>query len=266
LVNEDHDNWDELVKFVVQAYNATPHASTRYSLNTMVFGSELVLPSELVHGVLTGSQADNPCRVTFVEQLRQALLRAHRNARSHLQQAARQQKLVYDVGNKSRIFKPGELVYRYYVPKASTKLTPSWDGPFKIISKSSDTVYLIEGKNKRRVRYHVDYLKPADPIKEEVTEPEIKVDRTRQIRARLGRPPKPTSDAKCRRLAEKVVGSRQKQGTLPQRPERELGDLDDPDYRAPYYIEPRSVNDRKDEEDRVRRGTRQRKVPQRYQA
>ena len=52
LVNSDMDDWDEQCDFVCHAYNSTVHASTNCSPNLLVFGEDLIMPADLVFGMV----------------------------------------------------------------------------------------------------------------------------------------------------------------------------------------------------------------------
>ena len=45
-VNEDHNNWDEILAEVVFAYNNSEHSSTRFAPNQVIFGRILESPND----------------------------------------------------------------------------------------------------------------------------------------------------------------------------------------------------------------------------
>ena len=49
FVSREHDNWDDLLPFMMQAYNTTVHTSTGFTPYRLVFGEECSLPGNLVH-------------------------------------------------------------------------------------------------------------------------------------------------------------------------------------------------------------------------
>ena len=49
FVSREHDNWDDLLPFMMLAYNTTVHTSTGFTPNRLVFGEECNLPGNLVH-------------------------------------------------------------------------------------------------------------------------------------------------------------------------------------------------------------------------
>ena len=49
FVSQEHDNWDDLLTFMMLAYNTTVHTSTGFTPHRLVFGEECNLPGNLVH-------------------------------------------------------------------------------------------------------------------------------------------------------------------------------------------------------------------------
>ena len=115
LVNDQMDDWDEQCDFVCHAYNSTVHASTNCSPNLLVFGEDLIMPADLVFGVV-GINPEAPCTVLFVESLRDQFKFAYERVRCELQKSANCQKVGYDTGLKTRFFQIGDKVVRLHEP------------------------------------------------------------------------------------------------------------------------------------------------------
>ena len=49
FVSREHDNWDDLLPFMMLAYNTTVHTTTGFTSYRLVFGEECNLPGNLVH-------------------------------------------------------------------------------------------------------------------------------------------------------------------------------------------------------------------------
>ena len=49
FVSQEHDNWDDLLPFMMLAYNTTVHTTTGFTPYRLVFGDECNLPGNLVH-------------------------------------------------------------------------------------------------------------------------------------------------------------------------------------------------------------------------
>ena len=145
LVNEHMDDWDDQCEFVVHAYNNTVHSSTNCTPNLLVFGEDMIMPADLVFGVV-GISPEAPCTVLFVESLRERFKYAYEAVRTHLQKAAKWQKVGYDTGLKRRRFEVGDKVIRLHEPLCNIKLAYNWDGPHTVVKCISQTTVLIRSE------------------------------------------------------------------------------------------------------------------------
>ena len=159
LVNQQMDDWDEQCDFVCHAYNSTVHASTNCSPNLLVFGEDLIMPADLVFGVV-GMNPDIPCQIMFVEALREQFKNAYELVRTELLKNAKWQKTGYDTNLKERHYKVGDQVGRYHEPLVGIKLSDNWDGPWRITQRISDNTILMRDMYGRNQKSNVDRLKP----------------------------------------------------------------------------------------------------------
>ena len=192
LVNENQDDWDDQVDYVVHAYNSTIHASTNCTPNLLVFGEEIIMPADLVFGVV-GVCPETPCGVLFVEGLRTNLKKAYERARMELRKNARWQKTGYDTGLKSRTFQEGDLVTRMHNPIKGKKLKANHDGPWKIIRIISDTTCIIRTRKRKAQKSHVDRLRPwrgrLDTEELQEVRTNLGQEEVERVRTKLGEPP-----------------------------------------------------------------------------
>ena len=158
LVNDKMDDWDEQCDYVCHAYNSTVHSSTNCSPNLLVFGEDLIMPADLVFGVV-GMNPDTPCHVMFVESLRDQFKYAYELVRTELQKSATWQKVGYDHGLKQRRFKVGDQVVRLHEPLSNLKLASNWDGPFTITGIVSDCTVVIRSLAGRMYKSNVARLR-----------------------------------------------------------------------------------------------------------
>ena len=225
LVNKEMDDWDEFVEFVVHAYNGTVHASTNCSPNLLVYGEDIIMPADLVFGVV-GVSPELPCHVMFVESLRERFKEAYEWVRIQLKKSAQWQKVGYDTKLKKRVFQVGDRVLRLHQPLANLKLAANWDGPFTVHSIISETTVLIEsmsGKlnksNVARLRLwkgrELDEVPTKSGVMEEITENDISREPT-TIRKGRGRPRKvlitkpQTCSGKAKKVSPSVVPKKKK--------------------------------------------------------
>ena len=159
LVNESMTDWDEQCEYVCHAYNSTVHSSTNCSPNLLVFGEDMIMPADLVFGVV-GMNPDAPCHVMFVESLRDQFKFAYELVRTELKKNAKWQKTGYDHGLKVRRFKVGDQVVRLHEPLSNLKLASNWDGPFIVTRVVSDCTVMIRSLIGRIYKSNVARLRP----------------------------------------------------------------------------------------------------------
>ena len=77
-VKEDQSDWDLEILIVIAAYHVTPHLSTGYSPNFMIFGHESAMPTEVTYGLLQGTAM--VAQHSYIEDLVASLWKAHQIA------------------------------------------------------------------------------------------------------------------------------------------------------------------------------------------
>ena len=115
FVNENRNDWDDHLPFVMLAYRSTIQDSTGCSPNLIMFGRELYLPIDLMRGP---PPQQHKCPIAYVEWIRGVLNEAHSFAREQLGKAAERQKRNYNNKFKKSEFAVGQWVWYHYPPKA----------------------------------------------------------------------------------------------------------------------------------------------------
>ena len=172
FVSQEHDNWDDLLPFMMLAYNTTVHTSTGYTPYRLVFGDECNLPGNLVHREL---RADPPPGGpgTYATWVQQALYESYDEVRAQQQRATHRQKRNYDSKAVARAFPIGCWTLRYYPPARKNKLCSPWIGPYKIVCTPMEWVVGIQIDADARIVYvHMDNLKRCAPPNPEPTWPD----------------------------------------------------------------------------------------------
>ena len=172
FVSQEHDNWDDLLPFMMLAYNTTVHTSTGYTPYRLVFGDECNLPGNLVHREL---RADPPPGDpgTYAAWVQQALYESYDEVRAQQQRATHRQKRNYDSKAVARAFPIGCWTLRYYPPARKNKLCSPWIGPYKIVRAPMEWVVGIQIDADARIVYvHMDDLKRCAPPNPEPTWPD----------------------------------------------------------------------------------------------
>jgi len=166
-LGSERDKWDEILPFLVMAYNATEQASTGCSPNLLCFGEELVMPVDLLYGCKADKRpwvrSDGSTHYfDYVEEKRKLMMTAFAAARSVLRKSAVRQERGFNVHLKCRQFQPGDWVLKWYKPAADLKLGKGWIGPYVVTKVISDVAYELQAHPKLRPKaVHVDYLKPC---------------------------------------------------------------------------------------------------------
>ena len=126
-------NWIEELPVVLWSIRTTPNRATGQTPFALVYGAEAVLPTELVYGSPRVLAYDKLKQ----EQLRQddALLLEEDRLQAVVRAARYQQALRRYHSRKvnARSFEEGDLVlWRVQSAKNSNKLTPKWEGPYRV--------------------------------------------------------------------------------------------------------------------------------------
>ena len=156
---DESEEWDNILPYVVMAYNSTQQESTGLSPRLLVFGEEMPVPLDVMVGNPKGLKPN--CEVEYIEWLRQSLRCAYDYAKKKLQTAATRQKLHYNKGCKPHKYRAGDFVWRWYVPAANRKLGRGWQGPFRIVACPTDVNCQIQREpGQEALMVHIDHLKP----------------------------------------------------------------------------------------------------------
>ena len=172
FVSQEHDNWDDLLPFMMLAYNTTVHTSTGYTPYRLVFGDECNLPGNLVHREL---RADPPPGDpgTYASWVQQALYESYDEVRAQQQRATHRQKRNYDSKAVARAFPINCWTLRYYPPARKNKLCSPWIGPYKVVRAPMEWVVGIQLNADACIIYvHMDDLKRCAPPDPEPTWPD----------------------------------------------------------------------------------------------
>ena len=158
VVNEERNDWDEHLPYVVAAYRQTRHESTGYTPFFLMYGRQALVPLDIQVGL--PKEQFYQCSSEYGVWLRQTLEHAYQLARNHLRAAAERQKNKYDARMHPYHYQVGQYVWRYYPPKAKKKLGRGWIGPFKIVGVPSRSNCVIQRHPKGPTqRVHCDALK-----------------------------------------------------------------------------------------------------------
>ena len=153
FVTAEKTNWDDLLPFLMLAYNSSVHASTGHTPFRIVFGEECSLPGNLVHSYLRNhtSPADLGEYAVWVKS---ALLEVYDTVRVQQGAAVQRQKRSYDAKAVAREFPIGAWVYRYNPALKKHKCDNAWMGPLRVVREPSGPNVAIQAHPDKPVRYH----------------------------------------------------------------------------------------------------------------
>lgn len=162
----DHPfDWEEALRKVCFAYNSSVQASTGYTPFYLMFGREARLPVDIMYGPAEEETADIPEHVT---KTKKTLELAYSRVHERLNVSHQRQKEHYDKKVHGSSFADGDLVWLHntVVPRGkSKKLHHPWTGPYRIVSKLSDSDYKIKLPRSRKppMVVHFNRLKFCSP-------------------------------------------------------------------------------------------------------
>ena len=161
LCQENKDNWDDHLPYVMCAYWASVHGSTGYIPNRLMLGRETTLHIDLLYPTPDQDLNEGTCPVEYVEWVRKAMEESFAKVREELQAASVRQKRNYDKRAQTRSFQPGDGVLRFYPPNITrSKLNFPYRGPYLVLRQVNDVDYQIQESPRSLVlTIHVDDLK-----------------------------------------------------------------------------------------------------------
>ncbi|KAK3104661.1 hypothetical protein FSP39_007335 [Pinctada imbricata] len=145
FVNENHNDWDEQLPFVMMAYRSSVHETTGYTPNALMLGREMCTPLDIMYEM--PSQVKPQTQSKWCWLLQERLENAHTHVRVHTGQMMARQKHYHDRKLHWETYSPGDRVCVYF-PRTQTgkspKFTSYWFGPYTVKKKMTDVTYLVD--------------------------------------------------------------------------------------------------------------------------
>lgn len=167
--HESESDWDEVLPFVLMAYNSSVHETTNATPNSLVFGDEVALPIDMI---TDPPENDKPNYDTtghyyaqYILDLQSKFWEGHQRAREFTSKAMLHQKRSYDKNlSNNAVYQKGSLVWLHnpkHVVGKTPKLQNPWDGPFVVIKAISDVLFKIQKSPHSKPKIvHYNRLKP----------------------------------------------------------------------------------------------------------
>jgi len=175
VVSSHQRDWDDLLPHTLSAYRASPHETTGYTPNFLMYGRETRAPLDLVYGRPPASDNRSSTYSSYTQDLAERMETAYRIVREQLKTAAERRKHKYDMRVRPAVFAPGDLVW-YYTPRRYQRRSPKWQrmytGPYRIVDQCGMVNYRLQKSPATRpFTVHVDKLRRClDEGTEEVGE------------------------------------------------------------------------------------------------
>ena len=159
VVDSHQKDWDRHIPLFLMSYRTAVHESTAVTPACANFGRELRLPADL----LTGRPPDSPNTISeYASDLRNRMEDVHKLVREHGLHASARMKTRYDRKSNQTRFEEGSLVWLHNPMRRkgiSPKLSPSWEGPYKVVARINDVTYRIQRTPRSPCKIvHVDRL------------------------------------------------------------------------------------------------------------
>ncbi|GFT57827.1 retrovirus-related Pol polyprotein from transposon 297 [Trichonephila clavipes] len=161
LCVESGEDWEGVLPLALFSLRTVAHESTGFSPTELVMGKNLRTPQTLVYEEWMEEGNTSQSVVEYILQLNNRLKRCQDIAITRMKECQLKRKKSYDRDVVERKFVEGDLVM-VLVTSKQNKLEVNWIGLGKVLSRISDTNYVIDlpGRRDRSTIYHVNLLKP----------------------------------------------------------------------------------------------------------
>ncbi|GFW49877.1 retrovirus-related Pol polyprotein from transposon 17.6 [Trichonephila clavipes] len=161
LCVESGEDWEWVLPLALFSLRTVAHESTGFSPTELVMGKNLRTPQTLVYEEWMEEGNTSQSVVEYILQLNSRLKRCQDIVITRMKECQLKRKTWYDRDVVERKFVEGDLVM-VLVTSKQNKLEVNWIGPGKVLSRISDTNYVIDlpGRRDRSTIYHVNLLKP----------------------------------------------------------------------------------------------------------
>ena len=154
-VNNEQDNWDDLLPGLLHAYRSTPTRSRGFSPYEMLYGRKMILPPDVKYDPQECEPNDEE---GYMKKLNEQLKHTRKIADEILQTT----RTEMEQGQNQMNFAPyeeGQYVWLKTIPKQgkNKKLAAKFTGPHKIIRRITPVLYFLETPTKFMLKYPVHY-------------------------------------------------------------------------------------------------------------
>ncbi|CAF1005522.1 unnamed protein product, partial [Brachionus calyciflorus] len=153
FINDNDDNWDELLPALSFAYNTAIHFTTKFTPYELMYGRKPKLPIDLVYKIPNLNLKFDPNG--YAEYIKNKFTKMYETVRKNRDVRVLKNKVIYDRQVMAAKFKEGDAVWlkNEQVKKGqSKKFIYNWKGPYIIVKNIRDVNYIIRPINKKNRR------------------------------------------------------------------------------------------------------------------
>ena len=158
--DEEGEDWDKWVPYLLFACRDVPQSSTGFSPFELVYGRQVQGPLNVLKESWEKSSKSNESIVSYVLSMQIKLSTMSELAKENLAKAQQRQKKWYDENARERQIEPGSQVL-VLLPTETSKLLAQCHGPYPVLRQLSPVNYEVDmyDKKKRRWIVHINMLR-----------------------------------------------------------------------------------------------------------
>ena len=143
--DEKGRNWDELLPYLLFAYQEVPQASTGFSLFELLYGHAVQGPLDVKESWETSPKSSESV-VSYILCIQERLAKLWNIVKENLEDAPQVQKSWYNCHARNRELQEGEQIL-VLLPTSNNKLLAEWQGPYPVTRKVGKVTYQIKMKD-----------------------------------------------------------------------------------------------------------------------
>ena len=160
FVENEKDDWDKYLPYLLFSYREVPQESTGFSPFELLYGRYVRGPLSILKEEWEEPQENKVKEsvVSYLLKTREMLAKMSDIAHSNEDNSKRKQKLYYDRKKFTRKLSPGQKVC-VLLPTSTSKLLADWKGPYEVLKQVSPVDYEIQLNRKVKKTFHINMLK-----------------------------------------------------------------------------------------------------------
>ena len=161
IIGKHQGTWDTKLPLLLLSYRSAVHEPTDFTPSMLMYGRELTLPVDLMHGRPDDNYTGQS---QYVSDLQSRLDAVQNFARQTVQLQLSRTKKQYDLRAEKTRFEQDDLVWMSNPQRkkgVSPKLSNLWEGPYVVQSRRNDVLYRIQKDARSTPKLvHRDRLRP----------------------------------------------------------------------------------------------------------